>query len=326
MDYFTKKSLWGVEIGIIIFAFSYLFLYILWDYVENLKKVRVNFSFNLDDKLKTHILLAWIYWAIIYVFGMAFYYFIFKNLNYSDSYVYGFSKDMIYYGIFMIIPISLYHLSCRVIESNYDEKSISEFENIRTGLIGASIAIFVLALQLEVNYFNFNEFLNLPISMQQLAQSHVIVRDSSIVIVFFLIYLQYLFVSHGWRELVIIKLFDSEITKIEINLNSIPDLTTDQDMLNFAVKQYKKGNPQIFQNTPVYSQYLKEMMHFDEALSDKLIEFYETIQTIHRNENFNFVSGINANIFQIKAFFENVKKAREQVPELKKLLKNEWID
>ena len=97
-------------------------------------------------------------------------------------------------------------------------------------------------------------------------------------------------------------------------------------MLNFAVKQYKKGNPQIFQNTPVYSQYLKEMMHFDEALSDKLIEFYETIQTIHRNENFNFVSGINANIFQIKAFFENVKKAREQVPELKKLLKNEWID
>lgn len=326
VDYFTKKSLWGVEIGIIIFAFSYLFLYILWDYVENLKKVRVNFSFNLDDKLKTHILLAWIYWAIIYVFGMAFYYFIFKNLNYSDSYVYGFSKDMIYYGIFMIIPISLYHLSCRVIESNYDEKSISEFENIRTGLIGASIAIFVLALQLEVNYFNFNEFLNLPISMQQLAQSHVIVRDSSIVIVFFLIYLQYLFVSHGWRELVIIKLFDSEITKIEINLNSIPDLTTDQDMLNFAVKQYKKGNPQIFQNTPVYSQYLKEMMHFDEALSDKLIEFYETIQTIHRNENFNFVSGINANIFQIKAFFENVKKAREQVPELKKLLKNEWID
>ena len=234
VDYFTKKSLWGVEIGIIIFAFSYLFLYILWDYVENLKKVRVNFSFNLDDKLKTHILLAWIYWAIIYVFGMAFYYFIFKNLNYSDSYVYGFSKDMIYYGIFMIIPISLYHLSCRVIESNYDEKSISEFENIRTGLIGASIAIFVLALQLEVNYFNFNEFLNLPISMQQLAQSHVIVRDSSIVIVFFLIYLQYLFVSHGWRELVIIKLFDSEITKIEINLNSIPDLTTESRYAKFC--------------------------------------------------------------------------------------------
>ncbi len=127
----------------------------------------------------------------------------------------------------------------------------------------------------------------------------------------------------------IMRMFDSEIARMEKNLNSIPDVSEIpiesryQQMVNYAVEQYKKGNPQYFQNTPVYAQYSKEMMQFNDELREMLIEFYEFIQAIHRNADFNFVPGTNDKIFQIQAYFDNAKKARELIPKIKILLKNE---
>jgi hypothetical protein len=123
----------------------------------------------------------------------------------------------------------------------------------------------------------------------------------------------------------IIALFNSEIIKIEKNLNSVPHFETDSDMIRYVVGEFVEGKTQIFQYIPVYSQYSKEIMHFNAALREKLSDFYETIQTIQKNENFNFTSGTTPNIYQIRAYFNNVKKAREQLPELKQILEKEMV-
>ncbi|MGA2121283.1 MAG: hypothetical protein ABSG49_04475 [Methanoregula sp.] len=332
--YFTKDIVSGVGISIIIFVFSYMFLLVSWIFIENLQKCRwidlknikrVSFSFRPIDKFKSHMFIIFLYWAVIWIFGMLFFRHLFVTNYpvYTISYDYNFSKNMIFYGVIMIIPISLHHFSSRAIESNYDENCISDFVSIRTILIATSIAVFALVLSMEVNYFNYQEFLKLPNIMQEIAQVNVVFRDSIIIFAIFLIYLHYLYISRFWQEFVIIKLFVSEIEKINKNLISIPDTSTFQEMFDYSLTQYKKGNPQIFQNTPVYSQYLREMLHFNKELRDKLIEFYDIIQTIHRNETFSSDSMTNDKYFQMKAFFENVKKAREQVGELEGLFEKE---
>jgi hypothetical protein len=127
----------------------------------------------------------------------------------------------------------------------------------------------------------------------------------------------------------IINLFLSEISRIEKNLNLIPDdtkyssETRNQEIVKYAISLYKAGNPQNFQNIPVFSQYSKEIMQFSEPLREKLFEFYDTIQVIHRNENFDFVPGTNQKFFQINAYFENARKAKNLILELKELIKNE---
>ena len=121
----------------------------------------------------------------------------------------------------------------------------------------------------------------------------------------------------------ILRLFDDEVTRIEINLNAVPECTLDQQMVMYTFELYKRGNPQIFQNTPVYSQYSREMLQFSQELREKLIEFYEVIQTIHRNENFDYVPGTNNKFFQIKAYFDNIKKARNLIPLIKRLIQQE---
>jgi hypothetical protein len=201
--FFTKNFVSGIEISIIIFTFSYLFLLILWYFIENLQLNRLNFSFTFD-KIKIHLIIIWFYSILIYFFGLISYKFIFINSVYSVSYIYGFTKDMIYYVIFIIVPISLYHLSGLVEESSYDEKEekISDFTLIYEGLIGISFGILLVVVQMEVNYFNYEEFLNLPIIMQEMAQIHVVIRGFVVFITFFLIYLHYFFVIRDWRELV----------------------------------------------------------------------------------------------------------------------------
>jgi hypothetical protein len=118
-------------------------------------------------------------------------------------------------------------------------------------------------------------------------------------------------------------LFKSEILKIERNLNLIPECPLDQQKIMYTFELYKAGNPQTFQNTPIYSQYSREMLQFSETLREKLIDFYEIIQTIHRNENFDYPPGTNNNYFQIRAYFDNVQKARELVPKIKQLIQQE---
>ncbi|MGD0080826.1 MAG: hypothetical protein ABSB80_09305 [Methanoregula sp.] len=129
----------------------------------------------------------------------------------------------------------------------------------------------------------------------------------------------------------IIKLFKSEISRIEKNLNSIPDASRFPDesrnteMVKYAMEIVNRGNPHIFQSTPVYSQYQKEMLQFSEVLRDRLIAFYESIELLHRNEDFPLVirPGSNLSYIQIKTYFEIAKKAREQIQNLKRLFEIE---
>jgi len=121
----------------------------------------------------------------------------------------------------------------------------------------------------------------------------------------------------------ILDLFESEISRIEANLNSVPDITDNGKMVMHAVELWKRGNPQIFQNIPVYSQYQREMTQFSTELQNKVIEFYSFIQTIHRNENFDFHPGSNDKFFQIKAYFDNARFARSLIPAVKELIRQE---
>ncbi len=121
----------------------------------------------------------------------------------------------------------------------------------------------------------------------------------------------------------ILGLFESEISRIEINLNSVPDITDNSGMIRYAVELWKQGNPQTFESTPIYSQYLREMTQFGVEFQRKLIEFYDVVQVIHRNEDFELQPGTNYKYFQIKAYFDNVRKARSLIPEIKDLIERE---
>jgi len=121
----------------------------------------------------------------------------------------------------------------------------------------------------------------------------------------------------------VLMLFEDEVTRFENKLNAIPDNLNNGQMVQFAANLWQQGNPQNFENTPIYSQYSREMMQFSNALTNKLINFYEVIQTIHRNENFDLSSANTYVFLQIKAYFDNVKLARELITELKQLIHQE---
>jgi hypothetical protein len=198
--------------------------------------------------------------------------------------------------------------------------SIKKYLNNNPGLLGA-IAIILMILQMfgfQFNIFSWPAlFMALPLESKvwYLWIFNLLVT----VIIGFLLLNRINQKPHKK----IITLFNSEIQKIEKFLNSIPFFETDSDMIRYRGEEFKKGNIQFFPNTPVYSQYSKEMMEFNEELKEKLDNFYDTIQKIQRNGSFNFVPGSNYNIFQIRAFFENIKKARVQISEIKNLLKKE---
>ena len=200
--YFTKNFVWGIEISFIIFAFSYLFLWILWDFVENLPLKRFKISFSLD-KIKIHLIIYWVYWVIIYSFGIAFYKYIFAYSIYSTSYIYGFTKDMVFYALFVIPLLLLYHFSIYIEESAFPTKLplISRFEKLFDWLVISSIFALFVIITWELNYFNFKEFLDLPSFMQGLAQIHVVIRAVVVAIIFALIYLHYYFVKRRWSKL-----------------------------------------------------------------------------------------------------------------------------
>jgi hypothetical protein len=127
-----------------------------------------------------------------------------------------------------------------------------------------------------------------------------------------------------------IELFESEIKRIEKTLESVNNFESDQEKISFVVDDLQMGKKHFF-NIPVYSQFSKEMMQFSEELRDNLIIFYENIRLIEQNqENFNVEFKTSGKItytsydkIQIMAFFENIKKIREQIPNLKILFQKE---
>ena len=130
--------------------------------------------------------------------------------------------------------------------------------------------------------------------------------------------------SEGGKK--IIQLFASELDRIEKILEGIPNLETDGEKLKYALSEFEKGNVELFQKTPVYSACSKDMLEFSAELRSLLNNFYETLYIIERNhDKFHFERDSAPDIFSIRAFFENVKKARGQIPELGKVIKNELI-
>jgi hypothetical protein len=129
----------------------------------------------------------------------------------------------------------------------------------------------------------------------------------------------------------ILKLFNSEIIGIEKNIVATPQFTEEREMINYVLEDLQRGQISYFNKTPVYDQHSKEIFQYSDELSEKILTFYRIIQSIETNrQNFNVgyrQSGhaqyMSYDMYQILTYFENIDKARQLIPELKKTIQKE---
>jgi len=208
-------------------------------------------------------------------------------------------------------------------------KSIVKTINANQGVIaaiGVILLIFQISYSLGFNIFSWPAiFLGLPLESKMW---YLWLINLVIIGIFYLILLNKIdrirFTpedSEKEKKKEIIKLFDSEIKKCEKILEDIPKLESDNERMEYLLNDLQMSQKQIFQGIPVYSQYSKEMLHFNDNLREQLIDYYDTIQTIERIRGSIDPNLRNITIFQIRSYFDLIEKARIQISELKIQLK-----